>query len=210
MEMLRTEELALHYSRIPDRVKGHFELEKAQEIDHFEADVRTCNFLNRDEEGNYAFDHKSFMEFFAASRLHRLMLEDRATAGGPVRINEEVRFFLNNLFALEPKEEAGPPYEPPEGFVWVGPGEYVLGGEYGLDVQVARLEKGFFIARAPVKVAEFACFVEATGYRTTAEQRGESYAYVGSEWKLVSGADWRHPQGPGSGVEETTEHPVVQ
>jgi hypothetical protein len=110
MAMLGTEELSIHYSRIPARVKAHFGLEKAEEIDHFEADVRTANFLNRDDAGNYAFVHKSFMEFFAACRLHGLMLADQAAVGGPVRINEEVRLFLNNLFALKPKVEPGPPF----------------------------------------------------------------------------------------------------
>jgi sulfatase modifying factor 1 len=199
----------VHYSRIPDRVKERFGLEKAEEIDHFEADVRTCNFLNRDDEGDYTFVHKSFMEFFAASRLHRLMLGERATVGGPVRINEEVRFFLNNLFALEPKQEPGPPCEPPEGFVWIPPGEYILGAEGELPLQIARLAEGFFIARAPVTVAEFARFVEATGYRTTAEEQGRSRAWTGTEWEWVEGADWRHPQGPGSGVEGAMDHPVV-
>ncbi len=178
IEMLHSEELAIHYSRIPGRVKAHFCLEKAGEIDHFEADVRTCNFLNRDDAGNYGFVHKSFMEFFAACRLHRLMLEDRATANGPVRINEEVRLFLTDLFALEPKEEPGPPHDPPEGFCWVPPGEFVLGGRDGLNVQIARLEQGFFAARTPVTNAEFARFVEDGGY-----ERADWWTGVGWEWK---------------------------
>jgi formylglycine-generating enzyme required for sulfatase activity len=172
MEMLCTEELALHYSRIPDRVKERFGLEKAEEIDHFEADVRTCNFLNRDDKGNYTFVHKSFMEFFAASRLHRLMLTNSATISGPVRINDEVRFFLNNLFALEPKVEPSPPQELPEGFVWVPPGEYVLGGQDGFDVQIARLGAGFFIARTPVTNAQYARFVAETGHAPPRHWKG--------------------------------------
>jgi hypothetical protein len=174
MEMLCSEELALHYSRIPGRVKERFGLEKAEEIDHFEADVRTCNFLNRDDEGNYTFVHKSFMEFFAASQLHRLMLTDSAAISGAVRINEEVRFFLNNLFVLEPKAEPGPPHEPPEGFVWVPPGEYILGGRYGVDVQIARLEAGFFIARTPVTNAQYARFVAETGREAPRHWRGKT------------------------------------
>ncbi len=117
MEMLRMEELNIHFSRIPGRVKTHFRLDKGEEIDYFEADVRTCNFLNRDDVGNYRFVHKSFIEFFAACRLHQLMLEDRATVNDSVCINEAVRLFLTDLFALEPKEEPGLPCEPPDGFV---------------------------------------------------------------------------------------------
>jgi len=173
MEMLRTGELAVHYGRIPGRVKTHFGLEKAEEIDYFEADVRTCNFLGRDAAGNYAFAHKSFMEFFCACRLHRLMLENRATAGGPVPINEEERLFLGDLFALQPKAEPGPPHEPPEGFVWVPPGEHILGGRNGLDLQITRLEEGFFAARTPVTNAQYARFVAETGREPPQYWRGK-------------------------------------
>jgi len=172
MEMLRTGELSIHYGRIPARVKAHFRLEKAEEIDYFEADVRTCNFLNRDDAGNYAFAHKSFVEFFCARRLHRLMLQDRATAGGPVLINEEVCLFLTDLFALQPKPEPASPYEPPEGFVWVPPGEFILGGRDGLDLQIARLEEGFFAARTPVTNAQYARFVAERGHKPPRHWRG--------------------------------------
>ena len=198
MEMLHTGELAIHYSRIPARVKAHFRLEKAEEIDHFEADVRTCNFLSRDAAGHYAFAHKSFMEFLAASRLHRRMLEERATADGPVPINEEVRLFLNDLFALEPKMEPGPPYEPPEGCVWVPPGEFILGGEYGLPLQVVRLEKGFFAARTPVTNAQYARFVAETGRALPEHWRGRpsptelaDHPVVNVSWHdAVAYAEW--------------------
>jgi hypothetical protein len=172
MEMLHSGELAIHYSRIPEQVKAYFCLEKADEIDYFEADVRTCNFLNRDDAGDYSFAHKSFLEFFCACRLHRLMLADRATADGPVPINEEVRFFIRDLFVLQPKEEPDPPCAPPEGSVWVPPGEYILGGELGFDVQVARLEQGFFIGRAPVTNSEYVRFVAATNHEPPKHWRG--------------------------------------
>ena len=83
------------------------------------------------------------MEFFCACYLYRLMLEDRATANGPVPITEEIRLFLTYLFVDKPKVEPGLPYEPPEGFAWVPPGEYILGGRYGFGPQITQLEKGF-------------------------------------------------------------------
>jgi formylglycine-generating enzyme required for sulfatase activity len=74
-------------------------------------------------------------------------------------------------------------------------------------VRVARIEEGFFVARMPVTNAEFARFVEATGYVTTAEKEGgwdfEAHGYV-------KGFDWRHPNGPASSIEDRWEHPVVQ
>jgi formylglycine-generating enzyme len=71
---------------------------------------------------------------------------------------------------------------------------------------------------------EFARFVEATGHRTTAEEFGSSFVFVGllpddfpltravaavPWWRDVGGADWRHPEGPHSDVGDRGRHPVV-
>jgi len=71
----------------------------------------------------------------------------------------------------------------------------------------------------------FAAFVKATGHVTTAEREGFSAvfhsAYVGDGsdvvgqpeatpwWLAVSGASWRHPDGPASDVARRQNHPVV-
>ncbi len=71
----------------------------------------------------------------------------------------------------------------------------------------------------------FAEFVDATGYRTEAEQFGWTFVFakfVPGElrkqsprpeqapwWCGVSGAFWQAPEGPGSTVEDRGDHPVV-
>nr|WP_234313831.1 formylglycine-generating enzyme family protein [Streptomyces sp. NBRC 109706] len=71
----------------------------------------------------------------------------------------------------------------------------------------------------------FAAFVDATGYLTEAERFGWSLVFVGllpaesrkgaprperaPWWCAVAGAYWRAPEGPGSGVAERGDHPVV-
>ena len=67
----------------------------------------------------------------------------------------------------------------------------------------------FRIARMPVTVAQFAAFVRATGYRTTAEVKGSARVYTGSKWEDVKGADWSHPRGPQSDVVQKQNHPVT-
>lgn len=73
--------------------------------------------------------------------------------------------------------------------------------------------------------ARFAEFVEATGYRTDAEQFGWSYVFAKFVagplrkisprpeqtpwWCGVSGAYWRAPEGPGSDLDGRWDHPVV-
>jgi formylglycine-generating enzyme len=85
---------------------------------------------------------------------------------------------------------------------------------------------GFRIDATQVTNAQFAEFVEATGYRTEAELYGTSAVFhllvraadkdvlgvaAGTPWWLnVRGADWAHPHGPLSHWSEVPDHPVVQ
>ncbi len=94
---------------------------------------------------------------------------------------------------------------------------------------------GFFIDRQPVTNAEFRSFVAATKYVTFAERSPtrEDYPDAAPEllvpgsavffqasrrvdlrdcsqwWQYVPGADWRHPEGPGSTIDDRLDHPVV-
>ncbi|WP_223869630.1 formylglycine-generating enzyme family protein [Paenibacillus sabuli] len=84
----------------------------------------------------------------------------------------------------------------------------------------------FEISAHAVTNAEFARFVEATGYVTEAERFGWSFVFhllvseeVGRQvsnvpqgvpwWLVVQGAYWRCPEGPDSNVEARGDHPVV-
>ena len=70
----------------------------------------------------------------------------------------------------------------------------------------------FWIDQTEVTVAMFRVFVEATGYMTTAEREGWGMPWTDGpkelEWPKVNGADWQHPRGPGTTVEDN--HPVTQ
>lgn len=83
----------------------------------------------------------------------------------------------------------------------------------------------FAASVAVVTNAEFGRFVEDTGWVTGAERDGWAFVFggllpddfpptrgvVGSEWwRVVEGADWRHPNGPQSTVDQLGDHPVVQ
>jgi len=80
---------------------------------------------------------------------------------------------------------------------------------YGEDKQKVTLPE-FWIDRTPVTNAEFARFVDASGYRTTAEINGIGCANTGVKWEDVQGADWRHPGGPKTDIRNKGDHPVVQ
>lgn len=111
---------------------------------------------------------------------------------------------------------------PPAGpldFDWVEipAGEFLLGSDpardplaYPSELPQQRITlPTFYIARVPVTVAQFAAFVESTGHQTTAEARGFCKVRSGSSWKKVTGATWRTPHGPTSGVQHKQDHPVT-
>ena len=68
----------------------------------------------------------------------------------------------------------------------------------------------FWIDRYEVTVKAFGAFVAATGYRTEAERFGWSGVFdiARGAWTRADGADWRHPEGPGSWA--PPEEPVTQ
>ncbi|MFE4469018.1 formylglycine-generating enzyme family protein [Leifsonia sp. NPDC056824] len=99
-----------------------------------------------------------------------------------------------------------------------------------------RTVAGYFIDRYAVTNADFARFVDATGYVTVAERPMDPADYPGVAaedlvpgamvftatagpvdlrdwrqwWRWEPGAHWRHPEGAGSGIEDRMDHPVVQ
>ena len=102
-------------------------------------------------------------------------------------------------------------------WVTIPAGEFLMGSDKKKDKQADDDEMPqhkihlpeYRIARFPVTVAQFAAFVEATGHRTTAEERGSACGYTGSQWEDIQGASWAHPRGPDSDVRQKQDHPVT-
>lgn len=122
--------------------------------------------------------------------------------------------------------------------VWIPGGEFYMGSDEGepneTPVHQVRV-KGFWMDETEVTNAQFAEFVEATGYVTQGEKSfsPEDYPNAPPEalkagsllfkktdapvpldnhtrwWEFIPGADWRHPFGPGSSIEGKEDHPVV-
>ncbi len=131
------------------------------------------------------------------------------------------------------------PGEPPApDLVWVPGGSFAMGSDrhYPEEAPAHRVTvDGFWMDRMQVTNADFAQFVEDTGYLTVAEQAPSPAAYPGAKpellvpgsvafvppphrvdlrewsnwWAWVPGAGWRHPEGPDSSLEGREEHPVV-
>lgn len=98
---------------------------------------------------------------------------------------------------------------------------YPMDGEH----QVHEVELDpFWIDATAVTNARFGSFVDDTGYVTDAERFGWSFVFSGllpasladtprpvdaPWWRQIFGADWRHPEGPESGLSGRADHPVI-
>ena len=132
-----------------------------------------------------------------------------------------------------------PPGRPPaSGMVWIPGGSFLMGSDhhYPEEAPAHQVElEGFWIDRAPVTNAQFQKFVKATGHQTVAEQPADPALYPGARaeqllpasivfvpppgpvlqanhyswWQYIPGANWRHPEGPGSSIKGRDQHPVV-
>ena len=119
--------------------------------------------------------------------------------------------------------KAGPrllpvPGGPPIELVPVAAGEFLMGSDPKKDRQAFDDEQPqhtlyldeFAIGKYPVTVAQFDAFITAAGHKSMAEKEGYGWAWSGSQWEKVQGADWRHPRGPKSDVSSKADHPVTQ
>ena len=122
--------------------------------------------------------------------------------------------------------------------VWIPGGTFLMGSDrhYAEERPAHRVAvSGFWMDRHPVTNADFARFVAATRHVTFAElppdpadypgaipellhpgsmvfrrpDKPVSLASLANWWQFVLGADWRHPNGPGSSLTGCDQHPVV-
>ena len=120
-------------------------------------------------------------------------------------------------------------------FIKIPAGVYLVGSasttglEQPLPLRKIMLQD-FYLGQSPVTNDLFDMFVRETGYTTDAEEAGYGIVFEGrctnrrdpetgreifsltrgTLARHVSGANWRHPAGPGSSLEGKHNHPVVQ
>ncbi|MGZ5959706.1 MAG: formylglycine-generating enzyme family protein [Rhizomicrobium sp.] len=127
---------------------------------------------------------------------------------------------------------------PHRGMVWIPAGTFAEGDTvYPEEGPIAPVHVGgFWMDRHEVTNAEFAAFVKATGYVTTAERPIDAKAHpelsgdmlkpgaavfvmpkevhgmenISQWWRYVPGANWRRPAGLGSDIAGRDNYPVVE
>lgn len=101
-------------------------------------------------------------------------------------------------------------------WVTIPAGDFLMGSEPARDRAALEDElpqhtlylPTFEIARVPVTVAQFAAFVAATGYQTSAEAMGWVWSWRAGAYVRGDGANWRQPHGPYSSINSKLDHPV--
>jgi formylglycine-generating enzyme required for sulfatase activity len=125
-----------------------------------------------------------------------------------------------------------------EGMVWIRGGTFRMGSDEFYPEERPVREAGvdgFWIDPHAVTVTEFMRFVKATGYATVAERVPDPATYPDTDpallvagslvfirppgpvdlddqsawWAYLPGADWQHPEGPGSNLDGRARHPVT-
>ena len=126
-----------------------------------------------------------------------------------------------------------------DNMVLINGGSFEMGGDTDLFTDTSPVHtvtiSSFWMDKTLVTNTEFAAFVAATGYKTTAEQALNPADFPGVPpeklqlgsvvftppktkvnlddvtqwWTYVPGANWQHPEGPDSSITNRMDHPVV-
>ncbi|MGC0145052.1 formylglycine-generating enzyme family protein [Pseudactinotalea sp. Z1732] len=151
---------------------------------------------------------------------------DRSTGATPVRLHTSKERSRPEHNANEARKIRRDLVDLPGGVFAMGsedPDAHPADGEG--PVRTVEVEP-FLIGSTTVTNAQYERFVKSTGYRTQAEEFGWSFVFhlfvrdidprmvrgvaAGTPWWVgIDGADWRHPEGPGSSLKDRRDHPVV-
>jgi formylglycine-generating enzyme required for sulfatase activity len=143
------------------------------------------------------------------------------------------------MFESKPGSETTAALAPPHpDMLWIPGGTFQMGSSshYPEEAPVHRVTvDGFWMDRSPVTNESFQQFIAETGHVTYAEIAPNAADYpgalpellhpgsllfvkapgrvdlrnIGNWWQFALGADWRHPGGPGTTINERMNHPVV-
>jgi len=170
--------------------------------------------------------------------------------GGEVAAGPQV-VAASEMIAFSPTipNKIAPPSPAPNGMAWIPGGEFSMGAMDPPAVSAVGMHQaadarpihrvyvdGFWMDKKDVTNEEFARFVMATKYVTTAERKPTAEEFPGAPpenlvagsvvfsppdhpvqlndhfqwWTYIKGANWRHPEGPGSDIKGREKFPVVQ
>jgi formylglycine-generating enzyme len=157
---------------------------------------------------------------------------------GDVSMSDAIRYAMQAKTAPRPLNRLREHPAPKPSMVWIPGGVFLMGSDRHYQEEGpahhVRVDP-FWMDRHLVTNAQFRKFVEETGHVTIAEtarpprdrptgapdalvprslvfvkpQQGVDLHDSGKWWIDMPGADWRHPRGPQSAIDDLDDHPVV-
>ncbi len=98
----KTNDLTVHKSQLTLPEKQYIKGNLVHSSDsNWHDELRTCEFIIRDGEGNYRFVHKSFFDYFVAECYYHALKHGTAKPGKPADFHEEIRIFLKLIISSE-------------------------------------------------------------------------------------------------------------
>ncbi len=104
-QMHQENDLKIKYTRLRSQTYEKYcerlKIPDKSKVDAIFGELRTCTFLNRDDEGYYKFVHKSFMEFFVAVKIYndlqRTDFKNLMVYFSPKILTSEILVFLMQM-----------------------------------------------------------------------------------------------------------------
>ncbi len=178
--MFTKQESRLHFDTLREAIDLYFDGKTKEKLvlslANLDYQIRNCTLLSRNEdEGYYAFGHRSFIEYFVARKLSREIPENWTQE---IKITDETALFVSELIDPSVYEKVEPPQsvKVPEDMVYIPPWQFIMGEKD--NIRIASLKEGFFIDKYPVTNAHFCAFLNERGN----QQEG------GNEWIDLEGS----------------------
>ncbi|MBU0728800.1 MAG: formylglycine-generating enzyme family protein [Proteobacteria bacterium] len=230
-EILESEEIEdVSTDAMEESLAEDIETEDLEEVDEeeiLEVDQETLEEIKRIKAAlgsatGVAADGESADKPRLLEVLSEYMNPQEALADTPKTLNESHEEYIAQIMErFTPK------------FITIPEGRYSIGSKHPKANEQPKktvLLKSFHLGQFPITNDLFELFVRDTGYETDAEQAGYGVVVEGkcrdtidpesgrqlftmtrsAMAQSMNGANWRHPDGPGSSIENRHNHPVVQ
>jgi WD40 repeat protein len=95
----------VHYTQINELLTDYFKEKKMdvtnRDVEYASTEVRTASFLTRDDQGNYGFAHRSFLEYFLARRTAARLNGGDIKALDIKPLSREVILFMSRMLEIK-------------------------------------------------------------------------------------------------------------
>lgn len=122
----------------------------AKNVEWYRHDVGNCTFLTLSDDGLFEFVHKSFMEYFIASKILKDLMEKCAEE---IQLSDTIALFISELIDKSFYNKRCDNIPSPKGMTLVPAGPFIYGDEYNITVK--KMPNAFFVDKYLVTNREY-------------------------------------------------------